>query len=126
MCHLTPRTSPDGTARLLLAAGASDANAQQVYRNVGTDGKVTFSDQPPAPTPGGHATRRRHAGAPAAATRGLPYRTAAVAQRYPGHACTPATDCSPCGAGRSMLISARRSFDEKTVTSNEDVEALSA
>ena len=50
-------------ARSLLASGALgvlalgglvafDANAQQIYRIVGSDGRVTFSDQPPL-QPGG-------------------------------------------------------------------------
>ena len=38
-----------GLMGLLAAAGtgSSDANAQQIYRIVGPDGRVTFSDKPP-------------------------------------------------------------------------------
>ena len=36
-----------GTTALLVCAGTA-AQAQTVYRIVGADGKVTFSDKPPA------------------------------------------------------------------------------
>ncbi|VTU37051.1 glutaredoxin-like protein, YruB-family [Variovorax sp. PBS-H4] len=103
---------------LLLAAGA--ALAQPVYRHVDKNGRVTFSDQPPA------------ANAPAVAPRGsgeggagpaLPYELRQVAQRYPVTIYT-SDECGPCGAGRSLLVTRGVPFEERTVKSSEDIEAL--
>ncbi|MBT2321394.1 glutaredoxin family protein [Variovorax paradoxus] len=103
---------------LLLAAGA--ASAQSVYRHVDKNGKVTFSDQPPA-ADAQPATPR--AGIAAGAGAGLPYELRQVAQRYPVTLYT-SDECGPCGAGRSLLVTRGIPFDERTVKSNEDVEAL--
>ncbi|CAN7515989.1 DUF4124 domain-containing protein [Variovorax sp. LjRoot84] len=103
---------------LLLAAGA--ALAQPVYRHVDKNGKVTFSDQPPAAN-AQPATPR--GGSAAGASAGLPYELRQVAQRYPVTLYT-SDECGPCGAGRSLLVTRGIPFDERTIKSNEDVEAL--
>lgn len=100
---------------------AATAFAQQVYRNVDSSGKVTFSDQPPtanarpAPTEGASNS--------ASSSAGLPYELRQVAQRYPVTIYTGA-ECGPCGAGRSLLVTRGIPFDERTIQSNADVEAL--
>jgi glutaredoxin len=104
-------------ALLLVAAGAL---AQPVYRNVDKNGKVTFSDQPPAANATPAATG---AGAAPSATAGLPYELRQVVQRYPVTLYS-GDDCGACGAGRSLLISRGVPFDERTIKSNEDIDAL--
>ena len=105
---------------LLLVAGAT--LAQPVYRNVDKNGKVTFSDQPPsANAPAAPARAGGDAGA--GAGTGLPYELRQVVQRYPVTLYTSEA-CGPCGAGRSLLITRGVPFDERTVKSNEDVDAL--
>ncbi len=103
---------------LLLAAGA--ALAQPVYRHVDKNGKVTFSDQPPAADASAAAPRGSGAGAAGPA---LPYELRQVAQRYPVTIYT-GEECSPCAAGRSLLVTRGIPFEERTVKTNEDVEAL--
>ena len=109
-----------------LAAAAfatAPAGAQQVFRIVGPDGKVTFSDKPPAePTTKSSAAR---AVTLSAGTGGsaLPFELRQVANRFPVTFYT-GTNCAPCGAGRAFLASRGIPFSEKTVTSNEDVDAL--
>jgi len=103
---------------LLLAAGA--ALAQPVYRHVDKNGKVSFSDQPPA-ADAQPAAPRGSAAAGAGPT--LPYELRQVAQRYPVTIYT-GDECGPCGAGRSLLVTRGIPFEERTVKSNEDVEAL--
>jgi glutaredoxin len=103
---------------LLLAAGA--ALAQPVYRHVDKNGKVTFSDQPPAANAQPTAPR---GGSAAGASAGLPYELRQVAQRYPVTLYT-SDECGPCGTARSLLVTRGIPFDERTVKSNEDVEAL--
>ncbi|RZL88200.1 MAG: glutaredoxin family protein [Variovorax sp.] len=103
---------------LLCAAGA--ALAQPVYRQVDKNGKVTFSDQPPAANAQPAATRG--AAAPGA-DAGLPYELRQVMQRYPVTLYT-SDECGPCSAGRSLLVTRGVPFDERTVKSSEDVQAL--
>jgi len=100
---------------------ASATLAQAVYRNVDKNGKVTFSDQPPTASTQPAAPRT---GASTVATNaGLPYELRQVAQRYPVTLYT-GEECAPCGAGRSLLITRGIPFDEKTVKSNDDLQAL--
>ena len=106
---------------LLLVAGAT--LAQPVYRNVDKSGKVTFSDQPPSANAAPAAPARAGGNSGAGTGTGLPYELRQVAQRYPVTLYTSEA-CSPCGAGRSLLITRGVPFDERTVKSNEDVEAL--
>ncbi|GAB3483280.1 DUF4124 domain-containing protein [Polaromonas eurypsychrophila] len=113
-------------ALLALAAGlsASAASAQQVFRIVGPDGKVTFSDKPPPPS----ANARVTAAATDNSTRGaaissLPFELRKVAGQYPVTLFT-GDNCGPCGSARSMLTTRGVPFTEKTVTTNDDTQAL--
>lgn len=104
--------------------GATVLQAQTIYRIVGADGRVTFSDRPPAEA--ANATAQSAAGRPVGAAAGdprLPYELRQVVIRYPVTLYSGA-GCVPCNAGRLMLQSRGVPFTEYTVTSNEDVEAL--
>lgn len=123
-----PRTTfAPAAASLLMALASVGAQAQNVYRIVGPDGKVTFSDRPPAETT---APPARSPAAPAAATASpaavngaLPYELRQVANRYPVTIYT-GNDCAPCGSLRNMLTSRGVPYTERTVASNEDIAAL--
>jgi glutaredoxin len=106
------------------ALSPGDARAQQIYRIVGPDGQVTFSDKPPL-EPSARATAAPSVPlAAGSADSALPFELRQVASRYPVLLYTgPA--CPPCGAGRSMLSNRGIPFTEKTVTTNEDIDALS-
>lgn len=99
------------------------AQAQQVYRSVGPDGKVTFSDQPPPPASNAKVSTSAASSAGAAASVALPYELRQVASKYPVTLYT-GENCAPCGAGRSLLTSRGIPFTEKTVTTHEDTQAL--
>lgn len=106
--------------------GYSDANAQQIFRIVGPDGRVTFSDQPPLEANGNRKTAPvagLPSGGPAAGGANLPFELRQVANRYPVTLYTSPT-CAPCATGRAMLAGRGIPFTERTVTSNEDIEAL--
>ncbi|MDO9216860.1 MAG: DUF4124 domain-containing protein [Lacisediminimonas sp.] len=111
---------------LLVLAGSfllPAVQAQTVFRIVGPDGKVTYSDKPP---PSATETRGTPANAgPAAAgvSAGLPYALRQVAAKYPVTLYT-GDKCGPCAAGVSLLTSRGVPFTEKTVTTNQDSEAL--
>lgn len=124
-------------ARSLLSAGALgvlaltglaalDAGAQQIYRIVGPDGRVTFSDQPPLQPDGRAPTVAKSVPLPGSGGTDigtLPFELREAAGRYPVSLYT-APDCAPCGVGRTLLTSRGIPFTEKTVTTREDIDAL--
>jgi glutaredoxin len=110
------------TLALLLAAAG--AQAQQVYRQVGPGGRVTFSDQPPAANAQPARPGPDAGAAPSAVnTAGLPYELRQVVQRYPVTIYTGA-ECAPCDTGRSLLTTRGIPFDERTIKTAQDTEAL--
>jgi glutaredoxin len=106
----------------LLMGVAALSTAQPVYRIVGPDGKVTFSDKPPAETNAKVTTASGAAGG-GAASSSLPFELRQVAQKYPVTLYT-GDNCGPCQSARSMLITRGIPFSEKTVTTVEDSQAL--
>lgn len=112
-------------ALTLLAAGLYSplSHAQQVYRIVGPDGKVTFSDQPPPAASNAKVKAATPGGGGGAASTGLPFELRQVAAKYPVTLYT-GENCTPCGAARNMLTNRGIPFSERTVTTNEDVQAL--
>ena len=99
------------------------AGAQQVFRIVGPDGRVTFSDQPPTDAGSKPAQIALTTGSASASGAGLPFELRQVASKYPVTLYTGA-DCGPCGAGRAYLMSRGIPFAEKTVVTFEDGQAL--
>lgn len=105
---------------LCLAAGAQ---AQMVYRIVGADGRVTFSDKPPVSTEQGKVAAAVAAPAAAAPSGSMPYDLRQVMSRYPV-TLYGAPECAPCASGRAMLTSRGIPFSERSVTTAEDIAAL--
>jgi glutaredoxin len=105
-----------GCVSLLGAA----ANAQ-VFRIVGPDGRVTFSDRPP---PDAKATAAPTVGmGGGGSTASLPLELRNAASRFPVTLYTSA-DCQPCAMARTFLASRGVPYTEKTVSSNDDIQAL--
>ena len=101
---------------------AGAAQAQTVYRMVGPDGKVTFSDK--APLDASKATAASASGKLIPTTEtGLPYELRQVSGRYPVTLYS-GTGCAPCNSGRLLLQGRGIPFTENTVTTPEDAEAL--
>jgi glutaredoxin len=97
------------------------AMAQGVYRIVGPDGRVTYSDQPPPPSANAKpVTGTSSAGA---ASAPLPSELRQAVGRYPVTLYT-SNDCSPCNSGRNMLNARGIPYTEKTVTTADDSAAL--
>ncbi len=90
--------------------------AQQVYKSVDKNGRVTYSEVPPLPGSGDKLTGDSASGA------SLPYALQQVVSRYPVTIYTTA-DCGPCINARLMLTQRGVPFTERTVSSNEDIEA---
>lgn len=98
------------------------SQAQQVYRIVGPDGKITFSDQPPP-----IASNAKTSAAPGASARiagsSLPFELRQVSGKYPVTLYT-GDNCGPCSAARSMLITRGVPFTERTVNTADDAQTL--
>lgn len=114
----------DGAARSLTAASlllaAAGALAQPIYRSVGPDGRVTFSDRPAA---AGSEPAATTGPAPQAAGAALPYALQQVVSRYPV-TLYAGPNCAPCDSARQLLVARGVPFNERTVRSNEDIDAL--
>jgi glutaredoxin len=96
----------------------------QVYRIVGPDGRVTFSDRPP---PDAKATPAASLPLPAstgpASGSPLPAELRGAASRYPFTLYT-GRECAPCDAARAFLSTRGVPFTEKTVTTEPDARAV--
>lgn len=120
----TLKTRTVATLLVGLVAGISllPVSAQTVYRVVGPDGKVTFSDKPPVDL--GKAMTQESKGSTAdAGSPALPFNLRQTVGKYPVVLYT-ADNCAPCASGRTLLTSRGVPFSEKTVNTNEDGEAL--
>jgi glutaredoxin len=90
--------------------------AQQVYKNVDKNGRVTYSEVPPLPGSGDKLT------GDSASSVVLPYALQQVVSRYPVTLYTTA-DCGPCISAKLMLNQRGVPFTERTVSSDEDIAA---
>lgn len=115
-------TLPILVAALLLALSTSAAQAQAVYRVVGANGKVTYTDTPP-PTGAASMGTGASAGSSVPGSQTLPYELQQVVNRYPVTLYS-GNGCDACDTGRAMLRSRGIPFTEKTVTSNDDIKAF--
>lgn len=107
---------------LVLGLVSVSALAQGVYRIVGPDGRVSYSDQPP-PAANARPVASGAPGGAGSAGAQLPFELRQVASRYPVVLYT-ATECAPCNSGRNLLNARGIPYSEKTITTNEDAEAL--
>jgi glutaredoxin len=99
------------------------AASQAIYRIMGPDGRVTFSDKPPTGSeratalgPGGRATQGEVAG-------DMPFELREAMNRYPVTLYT-GDNCEPCGVARSLLQRRGVPYTERTITTAQDVDAL--
>lgn len=128
------------------------AQAQVIHRIVGPDGRVTFTDMPPAavpapatsaasssasatgarsPTPATVAAAAAPSASPSIATSSasasarfdLPYALRAVAARFPVTLLTGSA-CAPCDQARQWLVARGVPFEERTVNTAADNAAL--
>ena len=96
--------------------------AQTIYRVVGADGHVTFSDKMPVTTD--NATVLGTGGrALSANVVALPLELRQVAGKYPVTLYTSG-NCAPCNSGRELLGSRGIPYAERTVSTSDDSDAL--
>jgi glutaredoxin len=117
------RTISFALITLAMCCANISAFAQQVFRIVGPDGKVTFSDKPPATAEQAKVASTGVGARSDASSAGLPFELRQVVAKYPVVLYT-APGCSPCDTGRALLTSRGVPFTERTITTNEDADAL--
>lgn len=111
-------------AAFVASASLWGALAQaQVYRIVGPDGKVTFSDRPPPDARAAPAATVTMPGGGGAATSNLPTEVRNAAGRFPV-TLYAGPDCNPCSNARDLLQRRGVPFVEKSITTEEDIAAL--
>jgi glutaredoxin len=99
----------------MLAPGAAWA----LYKVVGPDGRVTYTDRAPSD----RAAKALNPRSGAAAAANLPYGLRQVAERYPVVLYTgPA--CTPCDSARALLKDRGIPFQELTVQTSDDIAAF--
>lgn len=100
-----------------LSAFGLAAQAQQIFRSIGPDGRVTFSDKPAAADSQASGTANASAGPQ------LPFELRQAVTRFPVTLYT-GNACSPCATGRTLLTTRGVPFNERIVSSPEDIDAL--
>lgn len=102
---------------------SSAIQAQQVYRIVGPDGKVTFSDRAPDGSAEDSQVVGTARGGSPAATPQLPFALRQITSRYPVTLYT-SNGCAPCANARVLLMQRGIPFTERTVNTNDEIDAL--
>lgn len=90
--------------------------AWALYKVVGPDGRVTYTDRAPTTQP----SRALKANGGSTATDALPYELQKLISRYPVVLYT-GNNCTPCDTGRQLLKARGVPFTEKTVSTSEDI-----
>jgi glutaredoxin len=107
----------------LAALGLAGTPAYALYKVVGPDGKVTYTDTPPPPGGAGRISTVSVSRATASSDARLPLELRQTIQRYPVTLYTT-KECGPCDNGRALLRERGVPYTEKLVLSHEDGEAL--
>lgn len=102
-------------ATLALLAGAASAQ----YKVVGPDGRVTYTDRPPA----GAVARPLGPSPSPTPIAELPYALRQAASRYPATLYT-AAGCAPCDSARTLLRQRGIPVRERTIDRAEDLAEL--
>ncbi len=104
-------------AAALLLCGPAHA----LFKVVGPDGKITYTDRPPA-TEQGKRVPLGSSGAEGSDNASLPYELRAAASKFPVVLYTT-PDCPPCDRARDLLRSRGIPYRERTAASQPDMEA---
>lgn len=122
--HLQGKPAVWAAALLFAGVGmVGMAQGQTMYRIIGADGRVTFTDKPPAATE--NATPTAAGGRPLSggSSNSLPFELRQVAGKFPVTLYSSA-NCGPCASGRTLLGSRGIPYNERLVETAEDSEAL--
>lgn len=105
-------------AALACAALMASLPAWALYKVVGPDGKVTYTDRPPT-SDAGKAVPLGSSNTSGPAAASLPYALRNAVSRFPVVLYT-ISDCDPCDRGRDLLRSRGVPFQERIASSDAD------
>jgi glutaredoxin len=121
-CASTTRLIRLSWVPLLALLAVLPAHAQ--YKVVGPDGKVTYTDRPPASSTAKVTTLSGRSDAADSGDAALPLDLRQPVAKYPVTLYTVPGSCDPCQSARQMLRQRGIPFAEKLVQSPEDGDAL--
>ena len=121
MNAVSPRVFRLGAVAALFASALTALPAHALYKVVGPDGKVTYTDRPPSTKESKVETVNTSTGN--VTSESLPFDLRLVVQKYPVTLYTTA-NCTPCDGARQYLRGRGVPFTERTVGSAEDNTAL--
>ena len=96
---------------------------QALYKVVGPDGKVTYTDRPPSAADGKVTPLSSTGSAVTVDPTELPLELRQVAARYPVTLYVVA-DCAPCDSARTMLRQRGIPYAERIIVTEEDADAV--
>lgn len=115
--------STAGLAVSLVCLLTTPGAQAQLYKSIGPDGRVTYSDIPPASGKIVDSKSRSNNTDGDADTSGLPYELAQAKKNSPVILYT-SNKCIPCDDGRKLLNNRGIPFREKTISTNSDIARL--
>jgi glutaredoxin len=117
-----PRLLPRAVfvALALFAATASQAQ----FKVIGADGKVTYTDREPSASDGKVVPLGARAAASEDLGPDLPFELRQVVGKYPVTLYVVTAACEPCTAARQLLKQRGIPFNERTVSTTQDSDAL--
>jgi len=121
MIAVSPRVSRLAAVAALFASALAALPAHALYKVVGPDGKVTYTDRPPTTRENKVETVNTSTGSVTAES--LPFDLRVVAQKYPVTLYTT-PNCPPCDGARQYLRQRGVPVSERIVSSPEDNAAL--
>lgn len=110
------------TALLATALLLASAPAAALFKVVGPDGSVTYTDRPPPASAGKVVPLGKAEGPPPSPLDSLPTELRAAASRFPVTLYT-STPCTPCDSARQLLQQRGVPYTEKLIASQEDLAA---
>lgn len=108
---------------LALSAVGLCLPAQALYKVVGPDGRVTYTDRIPGPADGKVTPITKSGNSTVVDSAALPFELRQVVARYPVTLYTIA-DCAPCDSARALLRQRGIPYAERLVVTEEDAETL--
>lgn len=101
---------------------SANAQSQQLYKEVGPDGRITFSDRPANSATQATEAQKSATASPSgkgSLSEGLPFELRAVVNKFPVTLYT-SKDCAPCDEGRRLLSQRGVPFNERTIATEAD------
>jgi glutaredoxin len=116
-------SAPLASILCLIACACISGPSHALYKVVGPDGKITYTDRPSTTTESKVQNMGKAGAANVGIDESLPYELRQTASRFP--VTLYSTDkCAPCDAGRQLLRQRGIPFLEKTISTVQDSAAL--